>query len=215
MTHPAGTDPGCLGRPLSHHGDGVSFDESSVAKMRGRAVQSGGAVLVVLLSTACGPDEDAQETKMDEPQTITVKTTAFGEGDRIPERYTCDGDNISPPLAWKGIPDDAEAVALVMDDPDAPNGTFTHWVVLDIPRQATSVPEADVPPDGVQIKGSAGKASYFGPCPPSGTHQYRFTVYALSAPAGLDDPASLDEALRAIDDSATAWGRLTAVYARS
>ena len=99
--------------------------------------------------------------------------------------------------------------------PDAPNGTFTHWVVLDIPRQATSVPEADVPQDGVPIKGSAGNASYFGPCPPSGTHQYRFTVYALSAPAGLEDAASLDEALRAIDDSATAWGRLTAVYARS
>jgi len=214
MTHPAGVEPGCLGG-RSHRGGGVNVDESSVAKMRGRAVQSGGAALVVLLSTACGPDEDAHEPKIDEPHTITVTSTAFGEGDRIPERYTCDGDNISPSLAWKGIPDDAEAVALVMDDPDAPNGTFTHWVVLDIPPQATSVPEADVPQGGVQIKGSAGKASYFAPCPPGGIHHYRFTVYALSAPIGLDDAASLDEALRAIDDSATAWGRLTAVYARS
>jgi Raf kinase inhibitor-like YbhB/YbcL family protein len=148
-------------------------------------------------------------------QTITVTSTAFVEGDRIPKRYTCDGENLSPPLAWENPPEAAVAVALVVDDPDAPRGTFTHWVVLDIPKEEASAAEATVPVDGVQIENSAGQVSYFGPCPPSGTHRYRFTVYALSALTELDESASLDDALHAVERSAVAWGRLTGVYSRS
>jgi Raf kinase inhibitor-like YbhB/YbcL family protein len=151
---------------------------------------------------------------MDQPQTITVTSTAVAEGGRVPERYTCDGDNVAPPLAWQGVPDDAAAVALVVDDPDAPRGTFTHWVVLDIPAGVTGSDEAAVPEGGVEAQNSAGRASYFGPCPPSGTHRYRFTVHALSSATGLQPGAALEEALGAIDDRAIAWGRLTGTYSR-
>jgi len=89
-----------------------------------------------------------------------------------------------------------------------------HWVVLDLPASTTSVGRGEVPAGGVQARNSAGEASYFGPCPPSGTHRYRFTVYALSEPTGLDPGAGLDEAVTAIDRLAVARGRLTGTYQR-
>lgn len=183
--------------------------------VKGRAAGWSGVALVVLLGSACGQDEEARQPAMDERQTITVTSTAFGEGDRIPKRYTCDGENLSPPLAWESLPEAAVAVALVVDDPDAPRGTFTHWVVLDVPKKVATAAEGTVPVDGMQIENSAGQASYFGPCPPGGTHRYRFTIYALSAATELDESASLDEALRAVERSVVAWGRLTGVYSRS
>jgi Raf kinase inhibitor-like YbhB/YbcL family protein len=143
-----------------------------------------------------------------------VSSTAFGEGQPIPDRYTCAGDEVSPPLSWSGVPDDAAAVALVVDDPDAPSGTFTHWVVLDIPSTTTSSAEDSVPDGGIQATTSAGDAAYAGPCPPSGTHHYRFTVVALDAETGLAEGASLDEALAAVDDHAIATGVLTGTYSR-
>jgi hypothetical protein len=149
------------------------------------------------------------------PEQISVTSRAFGEGDAIPVEFTCDGADDSPPLAWTGAPDDAAAVALLVDDPDAPRGTFVHWVVLDLPPSTTSVGSGEVPAGGVQARNSAGEASYFGPCPPSGTHRYRFTVYALSEPTGLDTGADLDEAVTAIDRLAVARGRLTATYHRA
>lgn len=151
---------------------------------------------------------------MDEQQTISVTSSAFTEGGAIPEQYTCDGEEISPPLTWRGVPDDAAALALVVDDPDAPRGTYTHWVVLDIPSDVTSSDEDGVPRDGVEAENSGGDSSYAGPCPPSGTHHYRFTIYALSSETGLQAGAGLDDALRAVEDRTLAWGRLTGTYAR-
>lgn len=107
--------------------------------------------------------------EVDGPSTITVTSIAFADGDPVPNRYTCDGDNVAPPLRWPGVPADAEALALVVGDPDAPRGTFTHWVVLDIPTDVTAVDEASAPAGGVEGQNSAGRSSHFGPCPPSGT----------------------------------------------
>jgi len=151
---------------------------------------------------------------MTAPETITVTSSAFQDGEPIPARFSCDGDNVSPPLSWRGVPSAARAVALVVDDPDAPRGTFIHWVLLDIASATTSLPEASTPAGATQATNSAGQAAYFGPCPPSGTHHYRFTVYALSSVTGLPDGASLDRALEAIDASAIARGRLVGTYAR-
>lgn len=148
---------------------------------------------------------------MTAPSSITVTSTAFQEGAKVPTKYTCDGPNVSPPLAWNGVPPKTQALALVMDDPDAPRGTFTHWVVLDLDPSTNALAEGQQP--RTQAKNSAGKASYFGPCPPSGTHHYRFTIYALSAKTGLKDGAKLDEALKAIDSRSIARGRLTGLYA--
>jgi Raf kinase inhibitor-like YbhB/YbcL family protein len=148
------------------------------------------------------------------PDAITVTSPAFEDGQPIPARFSCDGDNVSPPLAWLGVPSEAKAVALVVDDPDAPRGTFVHWVLLDLAPGTRSLAEGSVPAGARQATNSAGKATYFGPCPPSGTHHYRFTVYALTSATGLPTGAALNQALEAIDTSAIARGRLVGTYAR-
>jgi Raf kinase inhibitor-like YbhB/YbcL family protein len=173
--------------------------------------RTGVYVVAALLLAGCGGEP--KEPDVSGPASITVTSTAFAEGDAVPRKFTCDGVNVSPPLAWSGVPSSAAAVALVVDDPDAPSGTFTHWVVLDLSASATGLEEA-ADPGGVQAKNSAGRASWYGPCPPGGTHHYRFTVYALSAATGLADGAGLDDALRAIEDRSVSWGRLTATYSR-
>ena len=148
------------------------------------------------------------------PASITVTSTAFRDGGPIPRQYTCEGDGVSPPLAWTGLPAGTGALAIVVDDPDAPRGTFTHWVVLDLEPSTASIAEGQLPTTAKQAANSAGKSAYYGPCPPSGTHHYRFTIYALSQATGLPDGAKLDEALKAIDSISIARGRLTALFAR-
>lgn len=172
----------------------------------------GPLLLAAALATAgCGTSPDHQ-VDTDAAATITLTSDAFGEGDEIPEQFACDGEQVSPPLEWSGRA--AKAWALVVDDPDAPGGTFVHWVVLDIPQGTTSVRSGDVPAGGKQVINSSDEASYTGPCPPSGEHRYRFTVYALDAPTDVARGAPLDEALDAISDHATSRGTLTAVYSR-
>lgn len=146
--------------------------------------------------------------------TITVTSTAFGEGEPIPTEFTCDGPGRVPPIAWSGTPADAGAVALVVDDPDAPRGTFTHWVVLDLPATTSELGGGPVPSGGVEARNSGGKASWYPPCPPSGTHRYRFTVYALDRPTELGAGADLDTALAAVERLATTHGRLIGTYRR-
>jgi Raf kinase inhibitor-like YbhB/YbcL family protein len=148
------------------------------------------------------------------PASITVDSPEITEGRPIPARFTCDGEDVSPPLRWSGIPPEAAALALVVDDPDAPGGTFTHWAVVNIAAIVASVRHGHVPQGGQQIVNSSGRASYMGPCPSSGVHRYRFTVYALSRPLALRSDASLESALDAIGAAATAQGRLTATYRR-
>lgn len=164
-------------------------------------------------SLAGGCAGAGQEVESTVPASIVVTSTAFAEGAPIPAAYSCRDRNVSPPLAWSGVPPEAAALALVVDDPDAPRGTYTHWVVLDIPPTVTSIGEGAVPAGAVQARNSAGNARYDGPCPPSGTHHYRFAVYALSGPLGLADGASLDVAVNAISDRAIATGTLTGTFA--
>ena len=171
-------------------------------------------LVLVTAATACEGSSIREETVVHAPDVITVSSPAFREGHSIPARFTCDGDGQSPPLDWQGVPTDAAALALVVDDPDAPRKTFVHWVVLDMPVETTGLDANTVPSSAVQARNSAGHASYFGPCPPSGTHHYRFTVYALSKRTGLRDGAQVDQALHAVESTATAQGRLIGTYAR-
>lgn len=152
---------------------------------------------------------------MEAPELIKVSSTAFENGQFLPAEFTCDGDGHPPPLTWSGVPTEAAALALVVDDPDAPRGTFVHWIVLDMPTDTTGLDADSIPSGAVQATNSAGRPSYAPPCPPSGTHHYRFTVNALSQPTGLRDGADLDTALRAIGSTTTAQGRLVGTYARS
>jgi Raf kinase inhibitor-like YbhB/YbcL family protein len=176
------------------------------------------SLLLFLLIGLAGCDDTqsqpGQEPTVTAANSITVTSSAFQDGQPIPARYSCDGDNVSPQLAWQGVPSEAKAVALVVDDPDAPRGTFVHWVLLDLDPGISSLAENSVPAGATQANNSAGKAAYFGPCPPSGTHHYRFTVYALSSATGLKAGADLNQALKAIESSAIARGRLVGTYTR-
>jgi Raf kinase inhibitor-like YbhB/YbcL family protein len=144
---------------------------------------------------------------------VTVRSAAFRDGAAIPARFTCDGPGTSPPLAWSGGPKDVRSWALVVDDPDAPDGTFVHWVVGGIPPATRSVGAGQVPAGGRQAKNSAGRVGYTPPCPPSGTHHYRFTVYALPARTKLATGASTDDALHAVRSAAVGHGTLVGIYA--
>jgi Raf kinase inhibitor-like YbhB/YbcL family protein len=171
-----------------------------------------GLLVPLVVTAGCGPDRE--EPAMTAPEMITVTSTAFEHDQPIPTRFGCDGDGASPALAWEGVPDAARALALVVDDPDAPHGTFTHWIVLDIDPTARSVAEGAVPSGARQARNSTGDAGYKPPCPPSGTHHYRFTVYALSQPTGLPDGTGLDRALQAVDKAAIGRGRLVGTFSR-
>lgn len=158
-----------------------------------------------------GPGEPAPRVRA----ALTVTSPAFAAGAAIPVRFSCKGTGTSPPLAWTGVPGGAAALALVVSDPDAPSGTYYHWVVLDIDPAARGVAEGAVPAGGRQADNSAGHPAYTGPCPPSGTHRYRFTVYALRARTGLTDGASLKRALAAIGRDAVARGTVEGTFSAS
>lgn len=171
-------------------------------------------LLVCCLSTAACGRGPATDLHVDAPATITVTSDAFAQGDPVPVRYTCDGEGTSPPLAWAGGSAAPDAWALVVDDPDAPGGTYVHWVVLDIPRETGSL-QAGAPPAGAVVAlNSAGRADYAPPCPPSGEHRYRFSVYALSKRTGLGDGVALEDALGAIKAAAVGRGTLLGTYRR-
>lgn len=173
-----------------------------------------GVIALVAATAACTGGQPEQEASMTAAQSITVTSTAFEEGQTLPVDYTCDGAGRVPPLAWRGVPANSGALAIVVDDPDAPRGTFTHWVVLDLPADATELSDGELPPGSREATNSGGRVGYYPPCPPSGIHRYRFTAYALERPTGLPEGADLATALRAIRSSATAEGTLTGNYSR-
>ncbi len=146
---------------------------------------------------------------------IRVTSPAFADGQPIPQKYSCDGENVSPPLEWHGIPDSAKSIALICDDPDAPSGTFTHWVLYDIPAAATRLSEgaADTGKAGLN---SFGKIGYGGPCPPprDAAHRYVFRVYALDV-ASVGKPGLAGSDLSAaIEGHVLAEGELVGRYQR-
>jgi Raf kinase inhibitor-like YbhB/YbcL family protein len=146
------------------------------------------------------------------PAVITVRSVAFAEDAAIPARFSCRGGNTPPPLTWTGIPPGTVSIALVMDDPDAVGGTYTHWVVVNLPATADGITGGHLPLGAAQAKNSGGQAAYLGPCPPSGTHRYRFTIYAEPRRLPLPAGAPLAEALHAIRADALTSGRLTGLF---
>jgi Raf kinase inhibitor-like YbhB/YbcL family protein len=142
------------------------------------------------------------------PSTLTVTSPVFAEAATIPAAYTCSGAGQMPAIAWTGDLRGAAAIAVFVDDPDAPIGTFVHLVVLDLPATATGL-GATLPAGAHYGLNGAGRPGWTPPFPPSGTHHYRFTVYGLSAPTGLGDGTTAAAARDAINAKAVVQGRLT------
>ena len=162
---------------------------------------------------------------VEDPSRMTLHLTsaAFQDGGMIPKRYSCDGTDESPPLEWTGVPNSARSLALICDDPDAPAGTWSHWVVYNMAPQATKLGGGIAPAELLQLDGDLsarqskndfGKIGYGGPCPPRGTHRYYFRLYALDTM--LDPGAGMTRStvLRAIAGHIVAEGRLMGKYSR-
>ncbi len=182
-----------------------------------RGFVRGTLLLVLVVAAGCG---GSAPLPAEDPSRLTIRLTspAFAEGGMIPKEYTCDGADRSPPLEWTGVPRSARSLALICDDPDAPMGTWSHWVIHDLPPDTTSLAEGISPDSGPlaskQGKNDFGKIGYGGPCPPRGTHRYFFRLYALDAPLNLGSTATRATVLKAVAGHILAEGRLMGKYSR-
>ena len=150
---------------------------------------------------------------------ITVTSPAFEEGSMILAKYTCDGEDISPPLQFDGIPEGTKSIALISDDPDAPMGTWVHWVLFNLPAETREL-EENIPADKILPNGAKHgitdfrRLGYGGPCPPSGTHRYFFKVYALDSVLDLSAGATKEQLVTASQGHILAQGQLMGKYKR-
>lgn len=148
--------------------------------------------------------------------TLQLRSALFADGEFVPTRSTCDGEDVSPQLEWAGVPDGTVEFALTMLDPDAPGGTFVHWLLWRVEPGIHELEEGMVPEGARQGTNGFGKVGYGGPCPPRGDrpHRYVFTLYALPAGLTLAGGASADELAAAIDGNVIEQAQLTGRYAR-
>lgn len=169
----------------------------------------------MVVAGSCGAREPVTTRNPKEAtMTFEISSPAFDDGGTIPVRYTADGADVSPPLLVAGVPERAASLALIMDDPDAPMGTWVHWVLWNIPPDVADIPEASVPEGAEEGGNSWGNVEYGGPAPPSGTHRYVFKLYALGTT--LDLPAGTDKAgvLGAMQGRVVAEAQLVGTYSR-
>ena len=144
--------------------------------------------------------------------TLVIKSSAFKDNEFILSKYTCDGVNINPDISIDEIPKNTKSLAIIVDDPDAPNGTFCHWLMWDISPKI-SIKEDSAP--GTQGRNSFGENKYNGPCPPSGRHHYHFKVYALDTKLSSLPPSTDKKGLeKAMKNHIIAWGELVGLYKR-
>lgn len=187
---------------------------------------------VVVMLASCSPAEESTGTTALPPSTSTTTTTpatsttepadfsvsssAFDDGDAIPVQHTCDGLDVSPDLRIRGLPETTRAIAIVVEDPDAPLGIWYHWVEFDIPASSGSFDvEQDAGRIGVSGLNSWNLEGYMGPCPPEGEeHRYAFRVYALSSTLGLPDGVDAEEVVAALVGHVIDSVELTGVYSR-
>jgi Raf kinase inhibitor-like YbhB/YbcL family protein len=169
-------------------------------------------IILTLLSATllCGCVSQPAEEEVNY-MNLNVSSPAFGQNEKIPVNYTCDGRDINPQLSISGIPDGTVSLALIVEDPDAPLGTWDHWIVWNIPP--TGKIEEDTVP-GIEGMNSFNKRSYGGPCPPFGTHKYIFSVYALDTQLALGEDAGKKEVLEAMNGHILAKGKLVGTYSR-
>src|SRR5262249_3509888 len=179
-------------------------------------------LLSIVLTTSCSTGNQAsieQKTEQKKiPESIHLSSGAFPDGSAIPAEYTCDGKNISPSLKWTDVPGGTKSLVLICDDPDAPSGTWTHWVLFDIPANVSELPEGISATEQVLEKAKHGindfnKVGYGGPCPPPGNaHHYHFKLYALDGELNLNPRAAKDRVMSAMKGHILAEGQLIGTY---
>ncbi len=147
-------------------------------------------------------------------ETISVSSKAFRSGGMIPERYTSDGEDVNPPLTLENIPEEAKSIALIVDDPDAPSGTYVHWVVWNIDPSVRRIEEDSVPHGAVRGTNDFRRLDYGGPCPPSGVHRYYFKFYALDTMLDLASGSTKTDLEHAMEGHIIARGMLMGRYTR-
>jgi len=185
---------------------------------------------VLLTGAACGnsqrtiappptPQASTNTAGSQQKSEMKLTSTAFKEGEAIPRGYTCDGANVSPPLEWTGVPKTAKTIAIIADDPDAPAGTWVHWVLYNLPADGLGLIENTPQTEtlkggGAQGKNDFGKIGYGGPCPPSGTHRYFFKFYALDSELTLKPGATRAEVEQAMEGHIIGRAQLMGTYSR-
>jgi Raf kinase inhibitor-like YbhB/YbcL family protein len=183
-------------------------------------------VIAALVLSACSGDDDDGSSSTSQPGSagsstttpdragFTLTSSAFADGQPIPNELTCDGANTSPPLAWQDALDDTKQLALIVDDPDAPSGNFVHWVMWGFGPGDGSVEKGKLPANAIEGKNGGGSSGYTGPCPPSGVHHYKFQLFALSGTPNLAPGATAQQLRDAIADITIAQVTLTGTYQR-
>jgi len=174
---------------------------------------------VMVISCGFFAGESIEAVIPESAEAIALESSSFETNGMIPAIYTCDGENVSPELRWQGVPENSQSLVLIMDDPDAPRGTFVHWVVYDIPPDVIGFVENRPMEESLAVGGLQGtngfrRIGYGGPCPPSGTHRYLFKLYALDTILGLPPRASKSDVVEAIDGHIVGFGELVGQYAR-
>lgn len=169
------------------------------------------AALAILVN-ACAPSATPPPAPI--LSSFMLTSNAFTDGGAIPKKFSCDGENVSPQLKWGGAPPNTHSFTLIMDDPDAPIGTFTHWVAFDLPAAQNEIAEG-AKSVGKGGQNGAGRTGYFGPCPPVGSHRYFFTLYALDVDSlGLKDGASRGDVEKMMTGHILAKAQLMGRYSR-
>ncbi len=174
-------------------------------------------LLLVSCSYSSKSSTELKPQKMVNP--MKLESDSFINDGLIPSKYTCDGQDISPPLSWDAPPTGTQSLALIVDDPDAPGGTYVHWVLYNLPGSIRHLPEAvapqpSLPQGGIQGKNDFGHLGYGGPCPPSGTHRYFFKLYALSGELNLTSGATKKQLETAMDGHILAASEFLGRYSR-
>lgn len=145
---------------------------------------------------------------------MTITSPVFEPGQAIPKKYSCDGDGVNPPLDIKDVPQQAQSLALIVDDPDAPAGTWTHWIMWNINPATASIAENSVPAGAVQGQGSSGQNVFGAPCPPSGTHRYYFKLFALDSKLSLSSFSDVKALEQAMDGHIISNAEVLGTYSR-
>ena len=190
----------------------------SIALSVGLLLMSGCSIITSSPSATTAPSEMAGEGV--DLTDLELTSEAFGPQEAIPQRFTCDGEDISPPLSWSAPPEGTRSFVLIVDDPDTPVGTWVHWVLFNIPADRRTLPE-NVPAQDQLSDGSLHgnnswrRSDYGGPCPPSGsTHRYVFNLYAIDTQLDLEATATKKQVLDAVDGHVLAHGELVGTYSR-